>query len=299
MSLIRQFSIPFAMALAALFVITAAMPAGAQITLPDGVVFTDPASTLRAGGAGYTITVQLKIHNADYPLNGIGVYFESNNLQILDISRGTFAVTDSSGRASLNVTTGPETGNVSVSVVLLSTDGDVRASKTYTVLGLGNISGTIADKSGKGIPGAVVTLYTLNNSSKGSIVQMAGNPATTSGADSALPGAYILNDVPYGTYYLEAVKDDQVANLTLSVSHPSESADITLSGYSPPTPTPTPSPTPEPTSSVTPVPASPTPGAKKSTGDSITQLAWIAGVAIVLAAVIIAIQLMRQKKGKK
>jgi hypothetical protein len=296
LSLIRQFSTPFSMAMAALFVITAAMPAGAQISLPDGVVFIDPSSTLRAGGAGYTITVQLKIHDADYPLNGIGVYFESDNLQVLDISRGTYAVTDSNGRAYLNVTTGTNTGNVTVSVVLMSTDGNVRAWKTYAVIGLGNVSGTVVDKSGAGIPGAVVTLYTLNNSSKGDIVQMAGNPATTSGPESATPGAYSINDVPYGTYYLEAVKEDQVANITLSVSHPSETANFALPEYSLPTPTPTPAPTPEPTPSVTPVPVSPTPGPKKSTGDTMTQLAWMAGVAIVLAAIIIAIQLMRQKR---
>jgi hypothetical protein len=119
LSLIRHFSALSALAIAALFMVTTAIPACAQVSLPTGVEFVDPSSALRTGGAEYTITVQLKIQDADYPLKGIGVYFESDNLQILDISRGTYVVTDSNGRASLNVTTGPDTGNVSVSVVLL------------------------------------------------------------------------------------------------------------------------------------------------------------------------------------
>ncbi len=292
MSLIRQYSVSFILAMAALFMITAGIPADAQVTLPNGVVFADSASTLRAGGAEYTITVQLKIDKADYPLNGIGVYFESSDLTILDISRGTFTVTDSSGRAYLNVTTGQKTGNVTVSVVLMRTDGDVRASKTYTVAGFGNVSGTVIDATGEGIPGAVVTLYQLNNSSKGASLQVAGNPANTSGADSATPGVYSINDIPYGTYYLEAVKENQINGITLSVSNLSERADIALSGYTPPTPTPTPSPTPEPTPSVT---ASPTPAQKESTGDSGKQLAWIAAVALALSAIIVATRLLRKK----
>lgn len=299
MSLIRQFSAPCALAIIALFAVMTAMPAGAQISLPDGVKFVDASSELRAGGAEYTITVQLKIRDADYPLNGIGVYFESDNRSVLDISRGTYVVTDSSGRAYLNVTTGQNTGYATITAVLMSTDGNVRASKTYAVMGFGNVSGTVVDVDGKGIPDATVTLYLLNNSSKSVILQVAGNPATTSGADSATPGAYTISDVPYGNYYLEAIKENQINGMTISVASLSVNGNIALQGYSVPTPTPTPAPTPEPTPSVTPVPASPTPGPKESTGDSLKQVAWIAGAAIVLAAIIIAVQLMRQKKPKK
>ncbi|OPY27407.1 MAG: Bacterial Ig-like domain (group 1) [Methanocella sp. PtaU1.Bin125] len=295
MSRIRQLSVPISILLIALIFIIAEEPAGAQMSLPDGVKFVDPSSVLRAGGAEYTITVQLKIHDADYPLNGIGVYFESTNPSVLDIGRGTFVMTDSSGRASLNVVTGPNTGNVTVTAVLMSTDGDVRASKNYTVKGFGNVSGTVVDAAGKGIPGASVTLYLLNNSSKSSIVQVPGNPATTAGADAAVPGFYAINDVPYGSYYLEAIKDNQIAALTLTLASTDVSGNIALQGYYLPTPAPTPAPTLEPTPTATPVPPTPTPGAK-STGDPLKQAAWIIGAAIVLAVIIVAVQLMRKKR---
>jgi hypothetical protein len=297
LSRIRQLSVPICILLIALIFIMAEWPAGAQLSLPDGVKFVDPSSTLRAGGAEYTITVQLMIRDADYPLNGIGVYFESDNLAVLDIGRGTYVITDSNGRASLNVTTGQDPGNATVTAVLMSTDGNVLASKDYSVEGFGNVTGTVVDATGKGIPDAMVTLYLLNNSSKSGIVQVAGNPAITSGADAAMPGVYVINDVPYGSYYLEATKGNQIAAMTLTVEHPEVSGNIALKGYYLPTPTPTPAPTPEPTPTVTPAPPSPTPGAK-STGDPLKQVAWIIGTAIVLAVIIVAVQLMRQKTKK-
>jgi hypothetical protein len=278
--------------------IVAEWPAGAQLSLPDGVKFVDPSSELRAGGAEYTIAVQLTIRDADYSLNGVGVYFESDNLAVLDIGRGTYVITDSHGRASLNVTTGPDPGNATVTAVLMRTDGDVRASKNYTVKGYGNVSGTVVDAMGKGIPDVTVTLYMLNDSSKSSIVSVPGNPATTAGADEAVPGFYVINDVPYGSYYLEAIKENQVAAMNLTVAHPEESGNIALQGYYLPTPTPTPAPTPEPTPTVTPAPPTPTPG-PKSAGDPLKQAAWIIGAAIVLAVIIVAVQLMRQQKSKK
>ncbi len=205
-------------------------------------------------------------------------------------------MTDANGRASLNITTGQSYGNVTITATLLSPDGNVRASKTYAVNAAGSVTGTVVEDSGRRIPGATVTLYSVENGEKGAVVPLPGNPTTTSE-----DGSYVFEKVPYGSYVIGAAIADKNASYNLSVADPTQSQALLIPGYAAatPTPTPTPAPTEEPTPTVTPVPASPTPAPKTPTGDTTKQLMWIGGIAVVLAVIIIGVQLLRQRKPKK
>ncbi|HUL62369.1 MAG TPA: carboxypeptidase-like regulatory domain-containing protein [Methanocella sp.] len=293
----------FLASLASLAVLLCPAPetAQAQTVMPDGIAFVGGPPVLQAGGATYRIDVQLTIRGANYSGNNFGVYFLSDDQGLVSIPWGTAAVSDDDGRASLNVTTGPGAGNVTLTAALLRPDGTVRASKVYRVVGFGNVTGIVTDAAGKGIPGATVTLYAINDSARGEKVPTAGNPATTAGRDAAVPGLYSFGNVPFGTYLIEAAVDGHAANVTCTVSHPAESADINIPGYVATTPTPSPSATPTPSPTATNVPASPTPSpsstaTKTPTGDETRQIVWIGAVALVLAALIIGIQLLRKSK---
>ncbi len=296
----------FLAALAALALLLCPVPetTQAQTVMPDGITIVGGPPALQAGGITYRIDVQLTIQGANYSGNNFGIYFLSDDQGLVSIPWGTAAVSDDGGHASLNVTTGPGTGNVTLTAALLRPDGAVRASKVYRVVGFGNVSGVVTDAAGKGVPGATVTLYAINGTARGERVPISGNPATTAGPDAAVPGVYSFGNVPFGTYVIEAAVDGHAANVTSSVSHATESADINIPGFMVATPTPTPSPTPTigPSPSATPVSASPTPSPsstampKTPTGDETRQIVWIGAVALVLAVLIIGIQLLRKPK---
>jgi len=179
----------------------------------------------------------------------------------------------------------------------MSPDGSIRSSRTYLVTAYGNLSGTIMDNSSKGIPGATVRLYPLVNGE----TRFSVSDEQTAGQD----GTFTFESVPYGQYTIEADIAGNNASVNLIVSSPDQRLTVTIPGYVVPEPTPTPTPEPtvtpteQPSPPVTPVPASPTPAGKTPTGDTTRQLLWIGGIALVLAAIIIGVQLLRQRKPKK
>jgi hypothetical protein len=276
----------------AVFSLPAVQPAHSQSVLPDSVVFVDGTTLLEAGGNHYTVDVQVMYHGVNASETYTRVYFKSNDPSLVDIPAGTSIVTDANGRASLNITTGQSYGNVTITAILLSPDGNVRASKTYAVNAAGNITGTVVEASGRRIPGATVTLYTQVNGGKGTVVALPGNPTTASEE-----GSYDFEEVPYGPYVIEATIADKNASYNLSLADPTQSLPILIPGYAAATPTPAPTEVPTPT--VTPVPASPMPAPKTPTGDTTKQLLWIGLIAVVLAVIIIGVQLLRQRKSKK
>jgi hypothetical protein len=282
----------------AVFSLPAVQPAHSQAVLPDSIMFVGGQPVLQAGGNNYTIDIQLMIRGANYSGNNFGIYFRASDLSLIDIPEGSSIVTDSNGRASLNITTGQGYGNVTITASMLSPDGSVRASKTYAVMAAGNVTGTVVEASGRRISGALVTLYTLENGEKGSALTLTGNPVSTTDE-----GSYAIENVPYGSYVIEAAVDDQNASYNVTVAAPTQSLAIAIPGYTAPTPTPTPEPTLAPTEvpspTVTPVPASPSPAGKTPTGDTTRQLLWIGGIALVLAIIIIGAQWLRHKKPKK
>jgi hypothetical protein len=280
----------------AVFSLPAVPQAHAQAVLPDAIAFVDGPAALRANGNNYTIDIQLTLRGANYSGNNYGVYIQSSDLSLVDIPRGSSIVTDASGRASLNFTTGQGYGNVTITASLLSPDGSVRASKTFAVMASGNVSGTVVEAGGRRIPGATVTVYSLENGGKGPALPLEGNPATASEE-----GTFTFEGIPYGSYVIEADIAGQNGSSNLTVASPDESLAIAIPGYTAPTPTPTPTPVPTetPSPTATPVPASPTPAPKAPTGDTTRQLMWIGGAALVLAVIIIGIQWLRQKKPKK
>jgi hypothetical protein len=285
-----------AIAFLAVFSLPAVQPAHSQSVLPDSLIFVDSMPYLEAGGNQYTIDIQVKYHGVNVSETYTRVYFRSDNPSLVDIPAATSVVTDANGRASLNITTGQGYGTVTITATLLSPEGNVRASKTYPVIAAGSVTGTVVEDSGRRIPGATVTLYTIENGSKGAVVPLPVNPTKASEE-----GSYVFEKVPYGSYVIEAAIVDKNASYNLSVAEPTQSLALAIPGYTAPTPTPSPTPVPteEPTPTVTPVPASPTPALKTPTGDTTKQLMWIGGVAVVLAVIIIGVQLLRQRKPKK
>jgi hypothetical protein len=287
-------------AILAVFLLPAIQQAFTQAVQPDGIVFVNGPAVLETGGKSYVIDIQLTIQGANYSGNYFGIYFQTSDPLLVDIPQGSSVVSDSKGRASYNITTGQGYGNVTITASLLSPGGSVRSSKTYLVTASGNVSGTVVEASGKRISGATVTLYSLENGEKGSAVPIAGNPAT-----SVEQGTYAIESVPYGSYVIEAAIDGQNGTANLTVSSPDQSMAIAIPGYvapvptSTPTPEPTAAPTEQPSPTVTPVPASPTPVPKTPTGDTTKQLVWIVAIALVLTAIIVGVQLLRQRKSKK
>lgn len=274
----------------------AATHASAQLVLPDTAIFIDGSSIIPADGYNYTIMLQLRYHDVNYTDNQIGVFLWSSNTSIINLAKYTTAVVDTNGLAIINITTDKYTGSAVVFASLFSPDSSIVVSKTYRVVKTGNVSGIITDPSGMAIPGATVTLNTLNNSSKGEKVSLGGNPAVSAGADSGTPGAYALSYVPYGSYYLEASIDTQSSGQVIDVTGPTAGRSLAIAGYYMPTPTPEPTLEPTPAPTPTPVPATPTPFVKTSTGDTARQTAWIIGAGVVLAVLIIIVQLLRKKK---
>ena len=153
------------------------------------------------------------------------------------------------------------------------------------------------DGAGQGVPGANVTLYLLNNSTKGAA---AGIPPEAAGPH----GEFRLENVPYGTYYVEAAVQNHRAGGVATLDRPEATVDITISDYliATPTASPTPGPSATPGPSITPTPtASPTPVPSATTGigDTAGQGRWMLLAAVLLAAIIVAVGLTLGRKGKK
>jgi hypothetical protein len=300
LSRLRLLSVIISVTFLAVYLLPASQQAYTQAILPDEIQFVNGPDMLLAGGNHYTIDLQLMLQGANYSGNNFGIYFRTSDPSLVDIPGGSSIVSGTDGRGSFNITTGDGFGNVTITATLLSPDGSIRSAKTYQVSAYGNVRGTVFDASGYGIPGATITLYSLENGNKSSVLPLAGNPATASEH-----GGYDLENVPYGSYVIEAVIDDQNASLNLTVPHSAGDADLTIPGYIAPTPTPAPSPTlaplptEEPLPTVTPIPASPASAPKTPTGDTTKQLMWIGGIALVLTIIIIGVQLLRQRKPKK
>jgi hypothetical protein len=296
LSRVRLLSAIIPVALLAVFIFSAVQPVYTQEVLPDNITFVDGPTVLQAGNS-YVIDIQLTVEGANYAGNNYAVFFQTSNSSLIDIPRGQSVVTNDRGRASFNITAGEGYGNVTVTASLLSPGNSIRGSKTYTVVAFSNVRGSVLEAGGSGIPGATVTLYSMEAGEKGAVLSIAGNPVTTSEN-----GAYAIDNVPYGSYVIEAAADGQNATANLTVSSASQVEDILIPGYVVPTPTPTPTPTPapgeEPSPTATPVSASPSPAPKTPTGDTTRQLIWIVGVALVLAAIIIGVQTLRQRKLK-
>jgi hypothetical protein len=274
--------------------------ASAQAIMPDDIVFVDGPTVLQSGSVNYTVDMQLTLRGANYSGSNFAIYLVSSDSSLAVITSGMSVVSDPAGKASFNLTTGNGYGNVTVTASMLSPDGNVRASKTFVVTATGKVTGTVVEAGGRRISGATVTLYSLADEQKGSAVQISGNPATATGE-----GTYTFENVPYGSYVIEAVKEGYNGSANLTVASQEQSATVTIAGYMAPTPTPTPTPEPtltpseQPSPTATPVPPIPSPGAKTPTGDATKQLIWIVAIALVIAALIIGIQLLRQRKPKK
>jgi hypothetical protein len=297
LSRIWLLSAPVIVAFLAVFLLSAIQPAFTQAVLPDDIQFVNGPDLLLAGGNTYSIDFQLTLRGANYSGNNFAVYFLTSDPSLVDIPPGSSVVSGADGRASFNLTTGPGFGNVTITAALMSPDGSIRSSRTYLVTAYGNLSGTIMDNSSKGIPGATVRLYPLVNGE----TRFSVPDEQTAGPD----GSFAFGSVPYGQYTIEADIAGNNASVNLTVSSPDQRLTVTIPGYVVPEPTPTPTPEPtvtpteQPSPPVTPVPASPTPAGKTPTGDTTRQLFWIGGIALVLAAIIIGVQLLRQRKPKK
>lgn len=285
-----------ALGVMALLLLTQVPPAVSQLALPTGVTFVDSGSQLRAGGSVYTVVVQLLTNDAYYPRPGTGVYFTSSDDSLVDIPIGAYTLTDDQGRAYYNITTGTGPGNVTITAILLTMNGNMRASKTYTVIGMGNISGMVTDSSGRGIPNATVTLYQMSNGTRGPKADVPS--VSTADPATGTPGQFTINDVPYGTYYLEAGIDGHISGTATTLAGQNASVTLSIEGYTVATPTPEPTPTSEPTAVPTPS-GKPTTTPGQGTGNSTSQAVWIIIVALLVAAIVVAVQLNRMKKGKK
>ncbi|CAJ38184.1 carboxypeptidase-like regulatory domain-containing protein [Methanocella arvoryzae] len=282
--------------LIALFYCTMA-PAWAQSPFPDGVRFADTGTVMQAG-QNYSIVLQVLLDGGDYPRGSIGIYLESNNTSVLDIPGSAMVATDQNGTAVYNLSPGEvKPGTAKVTAILLDKRTGVRASKNYTIVSLGDITGFVLDSAGEPVPVAKVTLYQPVNGTM-QVYPVAGNPTYSASNETGIPGAFALAGVPYGTYYLEASFADQASGINYTLDGSGQPVNVTIAGYTIATPAPTPTTTP--TSAVSPSPtmiptATETP-APTSSGDSGRQVLWIGGLAIALTIIIIAVVLLTRKK---
>jgi hypothetical protein len=213
--------------------------------LPNGVEFLGDTNTL-APGSAYNVSVQVTIDGAALKSKGIRVYFLSGDDSYLPASLGTYVLTDASGKATYGFVTGNFTGNVTLTASAMTASTGISATKTFTLVGYGNIIGYTVDQTGANIGSASVTLYNSNGTSKGSLAQVANNPMV-----SASDGAYSFNKVPVGDYYIEAVKDNGTGYSVNTIGLGSQSINIRIIGYVPSV-APTVTPSAEPTSTETP-----------------------------------------------
>ena len=252
--------------------------------LPNGVEFLGDTNTL-APGSAYNVSVQITIDGAALKSKGVRVYFLSGDDSYIPAPLGTYVLTDASGKATFGFVTGNTTGNVTLTASAMSTSAGVSAKKTFAIGGFGNIIGYTVDHSGTNIGSASVTLYNSNGTAKGSIAQVANNPAT-----SASDGAYNFDKVPVGNYYIEAVKDNSTGFSLNTIGMGSQSINIRIEGYTPsvsPTATPSVEPTPTETPSSAPT-ITPTATPSATTGPANEQQATgIIAAGIALAIIIL------------
>lgn len=296
MSYIRLLSVIIVVALLAVVLLPATRPAFSQVIIPDGIAFVDGPATLESGGRDYVINLQVTFRGANHSGSYLGIFLRTSDPSLVQITDATSILSDWNGRASFNITTGEGYGNATITASLLKPDGSIQASKTFIVTAYGNVTGIVIDSAGRPVPGAAVTLYGIINGEKGPALQAMGNPATATGE-----GTYAFERVPYGPYVIEAAIDGYNGSANLTVSGQNQSMPVIIPGYIAPTPTPEPTaaPTGQPSPTATPVPAGPSPGAKTPTGDTSRQFAWIVAIALALAAILIGVQWLRERKRKK
>ena len=193
--------------------------------LPNGVQFLGDTNTL-APGSAYNITAQVTIDGAPLKSKGIRVYFLSGNDSYIQAPLGTYVLTDASGIATFSFVAGNSTGNVTLTTSAMTTNTGISATKTFTLVGYGNIIGYTVDHSGANIGSASVTLYNSNGTAKGSLAQVANNPLI-----SASDGAYSFDKVPVGNYYIEAIKDNGTGYSVNTIGLGSQSINIRIEGY--------------------------------------------------------------------
>jgi hypothetical protein len=245
-------------------------------------------------GQNYTIMMQVLLGGGDYPKGSIGIYLVSNNTSVLDIPDSAMAATNSSGIALYNLTPDQvKPGNAMVTAILLDKRTGVRASKNYTIVNTGNITGTVTDSAGEPVQVARVTAYQPVNGTM-QFYPASGNPTYSATNTTGLPGTFRITGLPYGTYYVEASFAANTFSVNYTVNGVEKPVTIALAGYTIATPTPLPTPTTVPSATATTV-ATPTPAPTPS-GDRSKQVLWIGALAIVLAIIIIAVVVLTRKK---
>ncbi len=251
--------------------------------LPNGVEFLGDTNTF-APGSAYNVSVQITIDGAALKSKGVRVYFLSGDDSYIPAPLGTYVLTDASGIATFGFVAGNSTGNVTLTTSAMTTNTGISATKTFTLVGYGNIIGYTVDHSGANIGSASVTLYNSNGTAKGSLAQVANNPMI-----SASDGAYSFDKVPVGNYYIEAIKDNGTGYSVNTIGLGSQSINIRIEGYNvTPSVSPTATPSVEPTATETPssVPTvSPTAAPSATTGPANDQQATgiiAAGVALAI-----------------
>lgn len=274
--------------------------------LPNGIKFVGDQDTL-APGAPYSVSMQITLDGGPLKSEGIRVYVRSSDDSVISAPPGTYVLTDATGKATYNFTTGNKTGTVTLTADALNINGGITTTKKFTIGSYGAVSGLIVDVSNTGISNASVTLYSSNGSAKGPQAQAPNNPQV-SGSD----GSYRFDKLPLGTYYIEAKKDNatgfSIYNLTSSnatltiqlegynatpsiIPTPSPSANATATAQ--PTEMPSVTPTAEPTAAPTAAPtATPEPANEQ-------QAIGIIVAGLALAVVILVSVLIYRSMGKK
>lgn len=205
-------------------------PSMAQTVMPTGIEITDQMSDL-AVGQKYTITAQITLDGGPYPLNGTRVYFTTGNSSVATIDTDDFVLSNPDGKATVNLTA-INPGDVTIKAYAISSKSSIFDSKNFRVSGFGSISGLITDKAYGGIEGATVTLYYLDNNNKGSLVQVADNPQTTSDDVVGTAGLYRFQNVPQGSYYVEATIDGKSGHSIVRDTADGQSVNIHIEDYS-------------------------------------------------------------------
>lgn len=194
------------------------------------------SGTLCAGGDEMTITATLFENGVPYSGPRARIYFSSSEPQFADVDREE-AYTDANGNVTFRVKTKDVPGTTVVSAHYFSVNRKVLAEKgmSIEVKALGTVSGTIYDKDGKPVSGVNVTL-----SNKDGLVNVKCNPQRSGEVIGSAPGTYVFEGVRYGEYVLHAELNGTYVTENVTVVPGAMKADMTMKGYTSPTPTPPP-----------------------------------------------------------
>jgi len=109
----------------------------------------------------------------------------------------------------------------------------------------GSITGIVTSANNQAIPGAIVTLYVMEDGEP-VFAAVPNNPQPTSDFSSSLPGAYAFTGVPPGTYNITAMWNDSWFFTQVNLTGGTTTANIVIPAYvdvlSIPSPTPVPTP---------------------------------------------------------